>query len=87
MKLTSSLPVVTGKTRIETPSYLVCLSAGVFYTVQLTFSLVFLRQLEYYSGILFLTANRVGVLDEAFKSRINISLRYPRFGLAETKRV
>lgn len=35
---------------------------------------VFLRVLEYYSGILFLTTNRVGTIDEAFKSRIQISL-------------
>ena len=38
---------------------------------------VFLRILEYYSGILFLTTNRVGTLDEAFKSRIHVSLKYP----------
>lgn len=35
---------------------------------------VFLRALEFYSGILFLTTNRVGTIDEAFKSRIHISL-------------
>ncbi|KAF2189528.1 hypothetical protein K469DRAFT_747594 [Zopfia rhizophila CBS 207.26] len=35
---------------------------------------VFLRVLEFYSGILFLTTNRVGTMDEAFKSRIHISL-------------
>ncbi|KAM0496898.1 hypothetical protein ACHAP8_007127 [Fusarium lateritium] len=45
---------------------------------------VFLRQLEYYSGILFLTTNRVGVLDEAFKSRIHVSLAYPVIRLRET---
>lgn len=38
---------------------------------------VFLRILEYYNGILFLTTNRVGSLDEAFKSRIHMSLYYP----------
>ncbi|KAL8841967.1 MAG: hypothetical protein Q9176_002904 [Flavoplaca citrina] len=38
---------------------------------------VFLRILEYYSGILFLTTNRVGIFDPAFKSRIHISLYYP----------
>ncbi|KAI5863768.1 putative AAA family ATPase [Durotheca rogersii] len=38
---------------------------------------VFLRILEYYNGILFLTTNRVGTLDEAFKSRIHMSLYYP----------
>ncbi|KAF4628427.1 hypothetical protein G7Y89_g9723 [Cudoniella acicularis] len=37
---------------------------------------VFLRVLEYYSGILFLTTNRVGALDEAFRSRVHISLYY-----------
>jgi hypothetical protein len=37
---------------------------------------VFLRQLEYYQGILFLTTNRVKVFDEAFQSRIHISLHY-----------
>ncbi|KAK7423036.1 hypothetical protein QQX98_001326 [Neonectria punicea] len=45
---------------------------------------VFLRQLEYCSGILFLTTNRVGVLDEAFKSRIHVSLAYPNIQLRET---
>lgn len=45
---------------------------------------IFLRTLEYYSGILFLTTNRVGVLDEAFKSRIHVSLRYPKVKLPTT---
>ncbi|KAK7967340.1 uncharacterized protein PG986_001617 [Apiospora aurea] len=44
----------------------------------------FLRTLEYYQGILFLTTNRVGVIDEAFKSRIHVSLRYPKFKLKST---
>ncbi|KDQ08103.1 hypothetical protein BOTBODRAFT_139298 [Botryobasidium botryosum FD-172 SS1] len=37
---------------------------------------VFLRQLEYYQGILFLTTNRVKAFDEAFESRIHVALRY-----------
>lgn len=37
---------------------------------------IFLRQLEYYQGILFLTTNRVATFDEAFHSRIHISLCY-----------
>ncbi|KAK4154462.1 hypothetical protein C8A00DRAFT_32743 [Chaetomidium leptoderma] len=45
---------------------------------------VFLRVLEYYSGILFLTTNRVGTLDEAFKSRIHVSLYYPPLSLRQT---
>lgn len=37
---------------------------------------MFLRVLEYYSGVLFLTTNRAGTIDEAFKSRIHVSLYY-----------
>ena len=48
---------------------------------------MFLRELEYYAGILFLTTNRVGVIDEAFKSRIHISLRYPRIQRHETRQI
>lgn len=39
---------------------------------------VFLRTLEYYSGILFLTTNRVGSFDDAFRSRIHVHLYYPK---------
>lgn len=37
---------------------------------------IFLRLLEYFQGILFLTTNRVEVFDDAFVSRIHLSLRY-----------
>ncbi|KAF7515089.1 hypothetical protein G7054_g14766 [Neopestalotiopsis clavispora] len=37
---------------------------------------IFLRQLEYFQGIMFLTTNRVETFDEAFQSRIHIGLRY-----------
>ncbi|KAL1854921.1 hypothetical protein Daus18300_011241 [Diaporthe australafricana] len=45
---------------------------------------VFLRILEYYSGILFLTTNRSGALDEAVKSRVHLSLLYPHLGYRDT---
>ncbi|KAH6677899.1 hypothetical protein F5X68DRAFT_245697 [Plectosphaerella plurivora] len=45
---------------------------------------VFLRSLEYYSGILFLTTNRVGVMDLAFKSRIQMTLFYQKLDLQVT---
>lgn len=48
---------------------------------------MFLRQLEYYAGILFLTTNRVGVIDEAFKSRIHISLRYPKIQRKQSREI
>jgi SpoVK/Ycf46/Vps4 family AAA+-type ATPase len=38
---------------------------------------VFLRVLEYYEGILILTSNCIGTFDEAFKSRVQLSLYYP----------
>lgn len=45
---------------------------------------VFLRVMEYYTGILFLTTNRVGDFDEAFTSRIHISLYYPQLSHKKT---
>ncbi|KAJ3517036.1 hypothetical protein NLJ89_g764 [Agrocybe chaxingu] len=37
---------------------------------------VFLRHVEYYRGILFLTTNRVTAFDEAFLSRIHVALHF-----------
>ncbi|KAI0088346.1 P-loop containing nucleoside triphosphate hydrolase protein [Irpex rosettiformis] len=37
---------------------------------------VFLRHIEYYRGILFLTTNRVKTFDEAFLSRIHVALHF-----------
>lgn len=48
---------------------------------------VFLRVLEYYQGILFLTTNRVGAFDEAFKSRIHISLYYPELAKPQSLKI
>ncbi|KAK8119281.1 uncharacterized protein PG998_003907, partial [Apiospora kogelbergensis] len=41
---------------------------------------VFLRTLEYYQGIQFLTTNRVGAVDDAFRSRLHLTLYYPELG-------
>ncbi|GKZ17709.1 hypothetical protein AbraIFM66951_009615 [Aspergillus brasiliensis] len=48
---------------------------------------VFLRVLEYYSGILILTTNRVGDFDEAATSRIHCALYYPPFNRERTLEV
>ncbi|KAL6230351.1 hypothetical protein BDW75DRAFT_244904 [Aspergillus navahoensis] len=48
---------------------------------------VFLRMVEYYTGILFLTTNLPGKIDEAFKSRIHISLYYPHLDEDTTMRI
>ncbi|CAK7237270.1 hypothetical protein SCUCBS95973_009905 [Sporothrix curviconia] len=48
---------------------------------------IFLRMLEYYEGILFLTTNRVGNIDEAFHSRIHISLAYPNLDVPARRQV
>ncbi|KAI1155266.1 hypothetical protein F4825DRAFT_407951 [Nemania diffusa] len=39
---------------------------------------IFLRAMDYFQGILFLTTNRVGHFDEAFMSRIHVSIGYER---------
>ncbi|RVD89621.1 uncharacterized protein DFL_000620 [Arthrobotrys flagrans] len=39
---------------------------------------IFLRLVEYYQGILFLTTNRVSTFDDAFQSRIHVALRYSK---------
>ena len=39
---------------------------------------VLLRKLEYFSGLLFLTTNRVGQIDDAFISRASVVLQYDR---------
>lgn len=48
---------------------------------------VFLRVLEYYSGILFLTTNKIGTFDEAFKSRIHLSLYYDKLDADQTWKI
>ncbi|RYP68985.1 hypothetical protein DL770_008335 [Monosporascus sp. CRB-9-2] len=48
---------------------------------------VFLRALEYYEGILILTTNRVGTFDEAFKSRIQLALRYEKLKDYQRKQI
>lgn len=45
---------------------------------------VFLRELEYFDGVLFLTTNLPGGIDEAFKSRIHITLYYPHLDENDT---
>jgi uncharacterized protein DUF7025/ATPase family protein associated with various cellular activities (AAA) len=46
---------------------------------------IFLRLLEYFQGILFLTTNRVETFDEAFQSRIHIALKYSELGVRAKK--
>ncbi|KAF3481902.1 uncharacterized protein GIQ15_04661 [Arthroderma uncinatum] len=38
---------------------------------------IFLRQLEYYKGVMFLTSNRISDFDPAFESRIHLTIHYP----------
>lgn len=42
---------------------------------------VFLRLLEYYQGVMFLTTNRVEDFDPAFESRIHLTIHYPKLDL------
>ena len=48
---------------------------------------IFLRILEYYEGILFLTTNRVDNIDAAFSSRIHLSMQYESLSTSSRKHV
>lgn len=48
---------------------------------------IFLRILEYYEGILFLTTNRVDNIDAAFQSRIHISMQYGELSKSSRRHV
>lgn len=47
----------------------------------------FLRALELYDGILFLTTNRVGAFDDAFISRIHVKLYYQDFDDSQRRQI
>ena len=46
-----------------------------------------MRSLEYYSGILILTTNRITSLDIAVQSRINLAIRYPELDDQQKRRI
>ncbi|KAK7999632.1 ATPase [Apiospora arundinis] len=48
---------------------------------------IFLRALEYYRGVLFLTTNRVRSFDSAFTSRIHVALHYRALTDADRQKV
>ncbi|KAI0203507.1 hypothetical protein F4808DRAFT_22067 [Astrocystis sublimbata] len=48
---------------------------------------VFLRALEYYRGVLFLTTNRVRTFDSAFTSRIHVALHYGALKDSDRERI
>ncbi|KAJ5109329.1 hypothetical protein N7456_006004 [Penicillium angulare] len=48
---------------------------------------IFLRLLEYYEGILFLTTNRAENIDPAFESRIHVSIRFPDLNHASRRQI
>ncbi|KAI1411098.1 P-loop containing nucleoside triphosphate hydrolase protein [Hypoxylon sp. FL1857] len=48
---------------------------------------VFLRTMEYYNGMLFLTTNRVGHLDDSFLSRIQVAITYKKLDIESQKKI
>ncbi|KAL2024256.1 hypothetical protein VTK56DRAFT_9412 [Thermocarpiscus australiensis] len=48
---------------------------------------IFLRTLEYYEGIMFMTTNRVDNIDAAFQSRIHVSIEYPDLTAASRRTI
>jgi SpoVK/Ycf46/Vps4 family AAA+-type ATPase len=48
---------------------------------------IFLRQLEYYQGIILLTTNRVDTIDDAFQSRLHFCYFYEKLSPAARKSI
>ncbi|KAK3295823.1 P-loop containing nucleoside triphosphate hydrolase protein [Chaetomium fimeti] len=48
---------------------------------------VFLRQLEYFRGVLFLTTNRISTMDVAFQSRIQIGIGFKELTPTDRKKI
>ena len=48
---------------------------------------VFLRELEHFDGILFMTTNRPGEIDEAFHARIHVSIHMPPLDVEQRRKV
>jgi SpoVK/Ycf46/Vps4 family AAA+-type ATPase len=48
---------------------------------------VFLRKMEYFRGLLFLTTNRIGQIDDAFLSRIHVVLEYETLDDGQRKQI
>ncbi|KAL9018312.1 MAG: hypothetical protein Q9185_004415 [Variospora sp. 1 TL-2023] len=47
----------------------------------------FLRRMEYFKGLLFLTTNRVGQIDDAFISRVHVAIGYKPLSGEDRKRI
>jgi hypothetical protein len=48
---------------------------------------IFLRLMDYYKGLLFLTSNRGNAIDDAFKSRITLRLDYPKLDRSAREKI
>jgi AAA+ superfamily predicted ATPase len=48
---------------------------------------VFLRHLEYFQGIMFLTTNRVTTFDDAFQSRIHFAMKFGDLSTQAKKKI
>ncbi|KAB2575726.1 putative 26S protease regulatory subunit-like protein [Lasiodiplodia theobromae] len=48
---------------------------------------IFLRLLEYFRGVLFMTTNRVRAIDPAFQSRIHLQIAYPDLDVAARRQI
>ncbi|KIL83692.1 hypothetical protein FAVG1_13085 [Fusarium avenaceum] len=55
---------------------------STYYGARNSLVTAFLRILEYFQGVLFLTTNRIQSFDSAFKSRIQVAIHYPKLDVA-----
>ena len=51
------------------------------------FSKAFLRRMEYFRGLLFLTTNRVGQIDDAFMSRVHFAIGYEKLTIDSRREI
>ncbi|KAK4172396.1 P-loop containing nucleoside triphosphate hydrolase protein [Triangularia setosa] len=68
---------VDGHVSLERNALVAGKKSFLFNSAVIVNHLLFLRQLEYFQGIIFLTSNRAQMFDPAVKSRIHIMLHYP----------
>lgn len=63
------------------------MQARLFNNQYNTFVSIFLRTLEYYRGIMFLTTNRVKDFNNAIQNKISVTLYYSPLGLNTKKTI
>jgi hypothetical protein len=86
---TGTVVILQDRRRKEVHLSQVCVEVSFLPSLMqiLTYIVVFLRVLEYYSGILFLTTNQIAQFDVAVQSRVHIALHYEKLGEEQSQKI